>query len=211
MADLPEFRVTEAKAFVHTGVDYAGPIRITLTRRRGHHSQKAYICLFVCLVVKAVHIELVSDLTSDSFLAAFKRFISRRGPVSYLYSDNGTNFIGARAQLDELYKFLLDGRFQSVITNELSSRRIEWKMIPPRAPHFGSMWESNIKSLKTHLYRVIGNQLLTYEELQTVLIQIECILNSRPLNLVASDPYPEVITPAHFLIITPLQYLPAPP
>lgn len=200
MADLPSFRVQEAKAFVHTGVDYAGPIRIILTRRRGQHAQKAYICLFICLVTKAVHIELVSDLSSDTYLAAFKRFISRRGPVSCLYSDNGTNFIGAKAQLEE---------YNSLLRAELVSRRIEWKLIPPRAPHFGGMWESNIKSLKTHLYRVIGSQLLTYEELQTVLIQIECVMNSRPLTVISSDPHPEVITPAHFLMSTPLQYLPA--
>lgn len=211
MADLPSFRVTEAKAFVHTGVDYAGPLRITLARRRGQHSQKAYICLFVCLVTKAVHIELVSDLTSNAFLAAFNRFISRRGPVSCLYSDNGTNFVGAKALLDDLYKFLMESEFHPILKRELASRRIEWKMIPPRSPHFGGMWESNIKSLKTHLYRVIGTQLLTYEELQTVLVQIECIMNSRPLTVLSSDPYPEVITPAHFLMSTPLQYLPASP
>ncbi|KAL0882153.1 hypothetical protein ABMA27_000707 [Loxostege sticticalis] len=84
MADLPSYRVSEAKAFVHTGVDCAGPLRVTLTRRRGQHSQKAYICLFVCLVTKAIHIELVSELTSDAFLAAFKRFISRR--LEYLHT-----------------------------------------------------------------------------------------------------------------------------
>lgn len=209
MADLPTYRVSEAKAFVHTGVDYAGPIRITLARRRGQHSQKAYICLFVCLVTKAIHVELVSDLTSDAFLAAFKRFISRRGPVSCLYSDNGTNFVGAKAKLDELYSFLLNASYTSSLSSELATRRIEWKMIPPRSPHFGAMWESNIKSLKTHMHRVIGEQLLTYEELQTVLVQIECIMNSRPLSVVSSDPYPEVITPAHFLMSSPLQYLPA--
>nr|XP_049702858.1 uncharacterized protein LOC126055941 [Helicoverpa armigera] len=209
MADLPEYRVSESKAFVHTGVDYAGPIRITLTRRRGQHAQKAYVCLFVCLVTKAVHVELVSELTTDAFLAAFKRFISRRGPVSCLYSDNATNFVGAKAQLDELYNFLMKSNLNSSLLNELLTRRIKWKMIPPRSPHFGGMWEANIKTLKTHLYRVIGDQLLTYEELQTVLIQIECIMNSRPLSVLSSDPHPEVITPAHFLMSTPLQYLPA--
>lgn len=210
MADLPTYRVMETtKAFIHTGVDYGGPIKITLTRRRGQRTQKAYICLFVCLVTKAIHIELVSDLTSNAFLAAFSRFISRRGPVACLYSDNGTNFIGAKAQLDDLYTFLLKSNFHSALKQELTSHRIEWKMIPPRSPHFGGMWESNIKSVKSHLYRVIGTQILTYEELLTVLVQIECILNSRPLTVVSSDPDPDVLTPAHFLMSTPLQFLPA--
>lgn len=193
MADLPSYRVQETKAFVHTGVDYAGPINITLCRRRGQKSQKAYICLFICLVTKAVHVELTTDLSSDTFLSAFKRFISRRGPVSHMYSDNGTNFVGAKSQLNDLF----------------TDHRIEWHMIPPRAPHFGGLWESNIKSIKFHLYRVIGSQLLTYEELLTVLTQIETILNSRPLCVLTEDPHPEPLTPAHFIMASPLTYLPS--
>lgn len=195
MADLPSYRVQETKAFVHTGVDYAGPINITLCRRRGQRSLKSYICLFVCLVTKAVHIELATDLSSDAFISAFKRFISRRGPVSHMYSDNGTNFIGAKSQINEL---LLD-------------RRIEWHMIPPRSPHFGGLWETNVRSMKLHLYRMIGSQLLTYEELLTVLTQIETILNSRPLCVLSEDPYPEPLTPAHFIMASPLTYLPTAP
>lgn len=195
MADLPSYRIQETKAFVHTGLDYAGPINITLCRRRGQRSVKSYICLFICLVTKAVHIELATDLSTDAFVSAFKRFISRRGPVTHMYSDNGTNFVGAKSQINEL---LLD-------------RRIEWHMIPPRAPHFGGIWESNIKSIKMHLYRVIGSQLLTYEELLTVLTQVETILNSRPLCVLSEDPYPEPLTPAHFIMASPLTYLPAAP
>ncbi|KAA5551088.1 transposase family protein, partial [Pseudomonas aeruginosa] len=101
----------------------------------------AYICLFVCLTTKAIHIELASDLSTDSFLAAFKRFISRRGPVSFMYSDNGTNFVGAKAQLDEMYKLLVSNNFISAWNDELTKYRIIWKMIPPRAPHFGGLWE----------------------------------------------------------------------
>lgn len=209
MADLPEFRVRDAKAFVHTGVDFAGPLNYIPTRRRGQHSQKVYICLFICLVTKAIHLELVSDLTSESFLSAFKRFISRRGPVSVIYSDNGTNFVGAKAQLNEMYTLLLTSDFQSNIRQELLKNRIEWRLIPPRAPHFGGMWESNIKSVKTHLFRVVGKQLLTYEELLTVLVQIEGILNSRPLCVLSADPHPDILTPAHFLMSTPLKYLPS--
>lgn len=207
MASLPPARVQEAKAFTHTGVDFCGPINITLTRRRGVKSQKAYICLFICLTTKAVHIEIASDLSTETFLDAFKRFLARRGPVSIMYSDNGTNFIGAKRQLDELYDLLSANETSAAFQNEFSSRRIEWRTIPARAPHMGGLWESNIKSMKTHLYRTIGNQLLCYEELLTVLTQIECILNSRPLCLLSDQPH-FVLTPAHFLQTTPLQSLP---
>jgi hypothetical protein len=211
MASLPAYRVQECnKAFVHTGVDYAGPINTTLVRRRGQRSQKSYICLFSCLTTRAVHVELVSSLSSDSFLDAFKRFLSRRGPVSCLYSDNGTNFVGAKAQLQEMYRLLESEAHRSAFNNELLANKIVWKMIPPNAPHFGGCWESQIKSLKSHLYRVIGTQLLTYEELMTVLIQIEAIMNCRPLCLMGEDHNPEILTPAHFLMTSPLQCLPAP-
>lgn len=209
MGELPPCRVNETKAFVHTGVDYAGPINITLCRRRGQRHQKAYICLFVCLATKAIHIELVSELSSDAFLSAFKRFISRRGPVLNMYSDNGTNFIGAKAHLKELYNFLADHHYHDLISREMANNRIQWHLIPPRAPNFGGLWEANVKSLKTHLYRVIGAQLLTYEELITVLTQVEALLNSRPLCVISADPYPEALTPAHFLMNNPIEFLPA--
>lgn len=211
MADLPPSRVQEAKAFTHTGLDYAGPFNITLARHRGIRSQKAYICLFVCLVTKAIHIELVSELSTDAFLDAFKRFIARRGAISCLYSDNATNFIGAKRHLGELYDFLNSRELQDTFQSELSTHRISWKMIPPRAPHFGGLWESNIKAMKSHLYRVIGVQILCYEEMLTVLTQIESLLNSRPLCVLSDEPEPTALTPAHFLMSTPIQHLPAYP
>ncbi|KAJ8909886.1 hypothetical protein NQ315_008909 [Exocentrus adspersus] len=106
MADLPKARVTEAKAFLESGVDFAGPLYITLGRRRGIRSQKAYICLFRCLATKAIHIELAFDLTTATFINCFKRFLARRGPCSVVYSDCGTNFIGARTELKDIYKFV---------------------------------------------------------------------------------------------------------
>lgn len=209
MANLPSCRVAETKAFANTGVDYAGPINITLQRRRGQRSQKAYLCVFICLSTKAVHIEVASDLSTDTFLDAFKRFISRRGPVSCMYSDNGTNFIGAKTKLDDLFALISSDKYRDTLLNELNCRRISWKVIPPHAPHFGGMWESTVKCFKTHLYRVVGDHLLTYEELLTVLTQVEALLNSRPLCVLSEDPYPEVLTPAHFLMTSPLQFLPA--
>ncbi|XP_045446530.1 uncharacterized protein LOC123654679 [Melitaea cinxia] len=211
MADLPTCRLKISKPFAHTGVDYGGPLMITLTRRRGIKSQKAYLCAFVCLTTRAVHIEVATDLSTDAFLNAFKRFISRRGPVERIYSDHGTNFVGAKSYLTEIQQFLKSNAFSEDFKTELAKNRISWEMIPPNAPHFGGGWEATIKSFKTHLFRVIGSQILTYEELLTVLCQIEAILNSRPLGILSEDPAePLPLTPAHFLNTTPLAYLPSP-
>ncbi|XP_059054953.1 uncharacterized protein LOC131849000 [Achroia grisella] len=213
MSNHPACRVTPSvKAFIHTGTDFAGPIKVTPHRGRGIRARKAYICLFVCLTTRAIHIELASDLSAACFLLAFKRFLSRRGPVTHLYSDNGTNFIGARGYLDELHKLLVSKYFNSEFSHVLAENRIEWHLNPPAAPHFGGNWESNIKSLKSHLYKVVGDQILTFEELSTVLTQVEAVMNSRPLcRTLTSDPSePLALTPAHFLTSTPLKYLPAP-
>lgn len=210
MADLPDCRVEPSKCFTHTGADYAGPFYITLVRKRGVKSQKAWLCVFVCLVTKAVHTELASSLSSAAFLDAFKRFISRRGHCKYLYSDHGTNFTASKAYLNELHAFLQSDPYYTCFKEELAKNRITWRMSPPNAPHFGGLWEGNIKCFKTHLHRVIGNQILTYEELTTVLAQIEAILNSRPLYVLSSDPSePTALSPSYFMSTSPLPCLPA--
>lgn len=208
MADLPVCRVTEAKSFLHTGVDYAGPLPILLSRYRGARQQKAYICLFICLVTRAVHIELAVDLSTAAFINAFKRFISRRGTCLNMYSDNGTNFIGAKSYFDELSKMVNSKDYKTALSYEFLQEGITWNFNPPSAPHFGGSWESNIRSIKLHLKRVIGDQLLTYEEMTTVLTQIEAVLNSRPLTMLNSDPSePTALTPSHFLTLGPLNSL----
>ncbi|XP_046869331.1 uncharacterized protein LOC124461974 [Drosophila willistoni] len=106
MADLPSIRVTQALPFVNTGCDYAGPILLKDGKGRKPRIGKGYICLFVCLVTSAIHLELVTDLSTDSFLAALTRFVSLRGKCNKIYSDNGTNFIGAKRSLDEMQKLL---------------------------------------------------------------------------------------------------------
>lgn len=210
MSDLPSPRVNQAKAFLTTGVDFTGAFFITLGRRRGIKSQKAYVCLFICLTTKAVHLELASSLSTDSFLAAFKRFISRRGNCTTLFSDQGTNFIGGKARLDEVYQLTQSQQYIDALSRELNHNKINWKFNPPSAPHFGGIWEANIKSVKSHLSRVIGNQILNYEEFSTVLTQIEALLNSRPLCPLSSDPMdPIALTPAHFLYGSPLNSIPA--
>lgn len=210
MANLPSYRVEPCKPFLKTGCDFAGPLNIILNRYRGTRTQKAYICLFICLATKAIHLELVSDLSTANFLQAFKRFLARRGLCTTLYTDHGSNFIGAKTALKDIYKLLASQEFEQNLMNLLANRGIEWKMIPPSAPHMGGIWESNIKNVKTHLYKVVGAQLLTYEEMNTLLIQIEAVLNSRPLCILTSEPGEITpLTPAHFLTLTPLDRLPS--
>ncbi|XP_044757058.1 uncharacterized protein LOC123315434 [Coccinella septempunctata] len=197
MGDLPPSRVSRLKPFSHTGVDFAGPFKVTMSKHRGIRASKAYLCLFVCFATKAVHLELASDLTMNTFLAALKRFIARRGRCSNLYSDCGTNFVAAHRYLNELF------------AKAASAESITWHFNPASAPHFGGLWESAIKCAKMHLLRVVGEQILTYEELNTVFTQVEAILNSRPLTPVSNDPHDfSALTPGHFLTLEPLTALP---
>ncbi|KMQ87298.1 hypothetical protein RF55_13452 [Lasius niger] len=106
MGSLPKARVTAARPFQHSGVDYAGPFKILPIVGRGQRTFKAYVVLFVCLSTRAIHLELVNDYTSGAFLAALKRFSARRGLPLILYSDNGTNFKGAEHELVRAFRAL---------------------------------------------------------------------------------------------------------
>ncbi|XP_051162145.1 uncharacterized protein LOC127282105 [Leptopilina boulardi] len=186
MANLPTARVTPERPFYTSGVDYAGPFYL-VEKSRSRSQTKAYICIFVCFVTKAVHIELAQNLSTDAFFNCLRRFVSRRGLCKYLYSDNGTNFVGAKNELKELKSLLSNSKFQENVLSFLSTQQIDWKMIPPATPHFGGLWESAVKSAKYHLHRVVGETRLTYEELYTVLTQVEACLNSRPLSPLSPD------------------------
>ena len=130
LGQLPIERITPGPVFDKVGVDYAGPVLIKYGHVRKPTTVKSYICVFVSLTVKAVHIELVSDLSTEAFLACLRRFIARRGCPSLLWSDHGTNFVGAAREMKDLFKLLKDSRIQDSITNFLSSKNIEWKFIP---------------------------------------------------------------------------------
>jgi hypothetical protein len=165
---------------------------------------KAYVALFVCLATKAIHLELVGDHTAESFKNCLKRMMARRGIVANLYSDNGTNFVGTDRELKETYFLLQQDKVDS-IKCFLADRSINWHFIPPHSPHMGGIWEAGVKSCKYHFKRIVGNALLRYEELYTLLTLIESCLNSRPITPMSNDPHDlEALTPGHFLIGAPL-------
>lgn len=202
MGNLPKQRVIEANPFEITGVDFGGPMMIRESHRRGKvHTSKCYIAVFICFVTKAIHLELVTSLTTEAFIATLKRFISRRGNCKHIYSDNATNFQGSKNELNEIYKLLTNQPNSNKITKELTNKQISWHFIPPRSPHFGGLWESSVKSVKTHIKKVIGEALLTFEEYSTLLSEIEFCLNSRPLTPLSNDPSDlSPLTPNHFLL-----------
>ncbi|GFX86028.1 integrase catalytic domain-containing protein [Trichonephila clavipes] len=156
-----------------------------------------------------IHLELLSDLTSDALIATLKRFTSRRGKCSKIYTDNATNFVGANSILKKFHKLI---NFPNEnLAKYFVSENIDWKFIPPKSPHFGGLWEAGVKSVKHHLKRAIGNLHFTFEEFETIMIQVEGILNSRPLTLLSSDADNfDVLNPGHFLIGRPITSIPEP-
>ena len=141
--------------------------------------------ILTCLTTHAIHIELAGDLSSDSFLLALRRFISRRGYVKVMQSDNGTNFVGAYNELNLCIKQL----------------DLEWIFNPPASPWMGGVWESLVKSVKTRLKAIVKDHIFTNESLQTFLCEVESVLNGRPLTSIINDLSDfEPLTPHQLLI-----------
>ena len=155
---------------------FAGPLPF----KNGTECVKGYVAVFICFASKAVHLEAVSSLTTDAMVAALRQFIARRGIPSQIVSDNATNLVGARRDLDDLENVVRSGA--------QSYSSIEWLFIPPRSPNFGGLWEAAVKSMKHQLRRVMGNSILTYEEMTTILCQIEQVLNNRLLMALTNNP-----------------------
>lgn len=203
MGDLPAARINPTRPFFHTGVDFTGYVDVKSNKGRGIKTTKGYIAVFVCMATKAVHLELVSDLSSSAFLAALRRMAARRGAPRHVYCDNGTNFVGASRTLQQEY-INLQATLDVTFFSQVSDMEIEFHFNAPSWPSAGGLWEAAVKSLKHHLRRVLGEQKLTYEEFSTLLSQLEACLNSRPLCTLSEDPNDtEYLTPAHFLASGP--------
>ncbi|GFW40573.1 uncharacterized protein TNCV_4824091 [Trichonephila clavipes] len=175
--------------------------------KRSRVTLKSYIAIFICFSTKATHLEVVSNLTTEAFLACLRRFIARRSKPSVIWSDNATNFKGARNILSEWNEICKSNRIQLFSAEE----GIEWNFIPPASPHFGGLWEANIKSMKRILLRVAKSAIMNFEELTTLMAQIEAVLNSRPLSPLSSDPNDlNHLTPGHFLTNCAISSFPEP-
>ncbi|GFW81678.1 uncharacterized protein TNCV_2883521 [Trichonephila clavipes] len=205
MGNLPANRLNAGRAFLNVGIDFGGPFITKPNVSRSKVKLKSYLALFICMATKAVHLEVVSDLSADAFLAAFRRFISRRGKPTNMFSDNATNFKGASSYLKEQLKLIKSVEVQNFVTQE----SITWHFIPPTAAHIGGLWEAGIKSTKQLLIKTMKSAVLNFEELVTLVTQIEACLNSRPLTPLSNDPQDlQPLTPGHFLIGAPMASFP---
>lgn len=206
MGHLPAQRVTANFPFLTVGIDFAGPFSTLTKKGRGAKIVKSYLCLFVCFRYKCLHLEAVSDLSTEGFIAALHRFVSRRGKPAEIFCDNGRNFVGASRE----FANILNSN-NTRVTQYAADEGIIFKFSPAYGPHFGGIWEAGVRSAKHHLVRVIGSKNFTFEELGTAFAQVEAILNSRPLCPLSSSPDDHPLSPGHFIIGRPLTSLPTQP
>jgi hypothetical protein len=195
MADLPHDRVNpSAPPFTCVGVDYFGPFIV----REKRSMVKRYGVIFTCLAVRAIHLEIARTLDTDSFIMALRRFISRRGQVKEIRSDNGTNLVGGEKEIRQS----IQEWNQQQIHNFLLQREIKWTFNPPTGSHHGGVWERCIRTVRKILRALVKQQTLNDEALATLMCEVEAIVNSRPLTAVSSDPKDmEPLTPNHLLLL----------
>ena len=181
---MPTERVSIEPPFTFTGLDFAGPLYVRSEGEKvssqSEETNKVFVCLFTCVPTRAVLLELTQGLSVQSFLMAFRRFASRRGLPSMLISDNTKTFRSASKEIQAL------SRLQDVL-GHLANNRVTWTFMVERAPWWGGFWERLIKLIKRCLKKIVGRSMLALEELNTVLIEIEAVINARPITYVYDD------------------------
>ena len=195
MAPLPIERLAvNDRPFSSVGVDYFGPFHV----KRGRVLEKRYGCLFTCLKIRAVHLEISHSLSTESFLMAFSRFCSRRGIPKKVFSDNGSNFVGAEAEI----RTYINGWSTKRINDKMLEYNIEWFFNPPECSHRGGLWERMIRSTR-RIFRAISNDVVMDDEtLHTFMIETERIMNNRPLCALSDSHHDlDVLTPNKILLL----------
>lgn len=193
MAPLPTERVNPSPAFLNCGVDYFGPLFV----KAGEVTKKVWVTLYTCLVTRAVHLELVDDMTTEQFILSFRRFVSRRGCPIKMWSDNAPQFIQANSVLDEVWSSLINDEVLSYVENQ----QVSWSFIVQHAPWMGGAYERLVGLVKRALRKSIGRRCLNRTQLETIITEAEAIVNSRPLVMCGSLGEGETLTPAHFLTL----------
>lgn len=197
MADLPQDKVLPSAPFSHVGVDVFGPWTVSARKTRGGLSHsKRWAVIFTCMAIRAIHLEVLEEMSSSSFINALRRFIALRGPVVEMRSDRGTNFIGAANELNANCIFVETGP----VHEHLLKSGISWKFNPPHASHMGGSWERLIGIVRRILDALLldmRRKPLTHEVLSTLMAEVCAIVNSRPIVSVSHDPdSPLVLTPS---------------
>ena len=195
MGDLPKSRVTPGEPpFMRVGIDYFSPFYV----KRGRSELKRYGCLFTCLATRDVHIEISYSLDTNSFINALQRFIARRGQPAEIRSDNGSNLVGGRRELQRA----METWNQSQIHEFLLQKEVQWYFNPPGASHMGGVWERQIRSVRAVLRGVLAQQMLDDEGLVTLMTLVESIIKSRPITKLSSDPQDATpLTLNHLLLL----------
>lgn len=191
--DLPKARLQPfMRPFTNCGVDFFGPMTVTVGRRH----EKRWGALFTCLTTRAIHIELVASLSTDSAIMALRRMGARRGWPRLMYSDNATNFRGADVELRRAIE-----EWEPALRDYALTERMDWRYIAPGAPHQGGAWERLVRSVKSALRVTLNEKSPREEVLATLLAEVEHTINARPLTHVpVSEEDPEALTPNHFLL-----------
>ncbi|XP_055914028.1 uncharacterized protein LOC129947476 [Eupeodes corollae] len=194
MAQLPPARIAPfCRPFSFVGVDYFGPMNVSILRR----TEKRWGVLLTCLTTRAIHLEIAHSLSADSCILALRNFMARRGVPIEIFSDNGTNFHGAERELREALKEVNTEKLMETFT----TTDTKWTFIPPGSPHMGGSWERLVRSVKTSLYDIVPTRNPSDELLRSMLIEVENIVNSRPLTYIPiDDESEEALTPNHFLL-----------
>ena len=182
MSPLPVERLKPAPVWHNTGIDLFGPFFV-----KGEVNKrsvgKAYGTIFTCLLTRAVYVDVACDYSTDAFLLVFRRFVSLRGYPSKIFSDVGSQLVSASKELQEMFNDFDWTRIQK----ECASQGLEWKFSPPEAPWYNGCCEALIRSVKKCIYHAIGNQKVSFPELQTTFFECANIVNERPIGTTASS------------------------